>query len=357
MKMERVDLLRRLLAVSPAITNTESIKQSTCVLIRKGRFYTMNREVACSISSGLDYEMLGVVSHARKLIDLLKKHKDDEVEVDIKDGKFIIAGKNKRLSRFALEAEIFMAVSTVEIPKEWQKINPHLSQAIDLVHRCTKKKASNYSFVHFHPKFIEASDNSKMARWTVPTFVSKSVLVRGSTIRLVIPLGMTKGCETSSWLHFKNPFGLRVSLAKFSCDNYPHLDQFLNIRGKKVTFPKSLAEVVETAGVMLDDSESSVSITLTTDRAVVYGIGAAGDHTEPRTVDYKGEEMSFRIPPKLVSELVDQTQTSCEISASCLRVQGDNYVYCTTLDVVDEDDDQEQNYQSYKDDTAPDEEE
>lgn len=332
MKLQRVDLLKRLLAVSPGLTPQDTTSQSSCVVFRKGRLYTLNREIACSITSNMDEACEGAIA-ARKLIDLLKKLPEDDIQLEVQKDKLIIKGPRK-VSKLTLEAEIKMPFGSVELPKVWIPINGDFAQAVDLVFRCTRKKSPDFAktCVHIHPKHLEASDNTKMARWTMPTFVQKSVLVRGTTIKAMVPLGMTKACETQNWLHFRNPFGLRVSLRKFPVENYPKLDQFLTIRGQRVTFPKGLADAADRAGIVLDDTDGSVKVSISEDKAVVSGFGMAGEISEEKGIEYSGPAMTFLIPPKLIAELVEQ-QTSCEVSDVCLRVAGEHYIYLTSLEV------------------------
>jgi hypothetical protein len=171
------------------------------------------------------------------------------------------------------------------------------------------------------------------ARWSIPTFVKDSVLVRGITLRTIINLGMTKAAETQSWLHFKNPYGLRVSLRKWSMENpYPPLDNYLKLRGEPATFPKAMAEAADRAGSALDEADGSVKVKLTNDKVTISGFGTHAEYTEERSIQYEGRPLTFLIPPKLIAELVAQ-QSSCEVSEVCLRVANDNYIYLTSLEV------------------------
>lgn len=334
MKVERMDLLKRLLAVSPAITTKDTIIQSSCVVLKKGRLYTMNREVACSVISGLDPEIYCSV-RARSLLTLLKKLTEEEVELKVADGRLVIVGK-RRTAKMAIEAEVLLPIGSVELPKSdtWQDVGSEFTAAADLISRCTKKKAHGLSMVcvHIHPKWMEASDNSKAARWIMKSFVKDAVLVRGATLRCIIPLGMTKATESRNWLHFKNPFGLRVSLRKWAAVKYPSLDHFLSLRGQEVTFPKALADAADRAGDFLDSTDGGIKVSISSDRITIQGEGVIGEYEEEKKIEYTGPPLRFLIPPKLIGELVEQ-QTSCEVTEACLRVAKDSYVYLSSLEV------------------------
>lgn len=333
MKIDRSEFQKRLLAVSPGLTSSKDPVQGDCIIAKAGRFYTFNGEVACSIVSGLPNDLKFAVK-ADALTGLMKKLTEAEIELTHTGGQLILQGKG-RTFKLNTEADIFLPVDSVERPKEWSKLSEGWSEAIDLVVRCTDRKSDDFArkCVHVHPQWLEASDNLKMARWVIDTFVSAPVLVRGITLAEVVPLGVTKGCETESWLHFHNPFGLRVSVRKWALEEaYPELDEFLNVRGERVVFPKGVAEAAARAGLLLDEKDGSVKLALSENHLTVSSSGIIGEAEEHKDVVYSGRELSFLIPPKLIAELVE-THTECEVSEVALRIDGGSYLYLTSLEM------------------------
>lgn len=332
MNVSRIDLLKRLLSVVPAVTNSATTRQSDCIVLKNNRFYSMNRETACSIQSGLG-DLEGAV-RAKSLIAILKKMKEEDIELNLEGKVLILKGKGK-ITRLTMEAEIKMPFGAVELPKTWQPLNADFISAINLAVLCTKKKTPDFakSCVHIHPNWIEGSDNSKLARWNLKTFVKSPVLIRGVTISVIRDLGVSKGSETSNWLHFKNGFGLRVSLLKWPVEKYPDFAPFLKLKGDKVVFQKVLSEAADRAGVLLDHTDGTVQVQLSGKKATVIGSGSLGIHTEIRTMQYEGPDISFMIAPALISELVE-TGTACEICTNCLSIKTKKYTYITSLESV-----------------------
>ena len=60
----------------------ETIHQSSCVVLRRGKFYSLSTEIACSITSGLPEDIEGAV-RAEKLIAMLESYPDDEIDLNI----------------------------------------------------------------------------------------------------------------------------------------------------------------------------------------------------------------------------------------------------------------------------------
>ena len=336
MKVNRKDLLRKLLCVEPGISKKETIHQSSCVVLRRGRFYSLSTEIACSITSGLPTDIEGAV-RAEKLIAMLESYPDDEIDLDIQAKTLSLKGTRRR-TNFPMEDVVLLPVSEVELPdaKNWQKLHLDYSEAVSLVHRCTTKNSKPEdgfikTCVHIHPEFLEASDAKRFIRFPLPNFVQKPLLMRGETIKVMCQLGMTKGQETESWLHFRNPMGLRLSLRKITLEGYPDFSPFLEIRGKKVKFPKGLAEVAMRAGI-LEDEQGDIKLSLTKEKILVNGKSVLGEHEEECATKYLGEPISFMIEPKLIGELIDQGSET-RVSDTCLRVDGDKFVYLTSLEI------------------------
>lgn len=334
MKTDRVSLQKKMLAVSPGLASGKDPVQGDCIIIKSGRLYTFNGEVACSIVSGLPVDLRCAVK-ADGMMGLMKKLTETEIDLSYKNGQILILGSNGREYRLNTEADIFLPIDSVEKPKDWINLDESWSNAVDLVVRCTNKKDDKFfnQCVHVHPEWLEGSDNNKMARWTMPTFLGTPVLVRGTTLAEIVPLGVTKGCETQTWLHFHNPFGLRISLRKWALEEeYPDLGQFLDVRGEKMAFPKGIATAAERAGLMLDEKDGSVKLQLTKNHLLITATGLSGDAREPHKVIYDGRELTFLIPPKLIADLVE-TDTECEVSEVSLRIDGGSYLYLTSLEI------------------------
>lgn len=333
MTLDRVEILKRLLSVSPGLAQGKDPIQGDCIIIKNGRFYTFNSEVACSIVSGIDEDIQAAIK-ASALLALMKKFTEKEIKVTISERKFSVTTPNRDLS-LKLEADVLLPIDAVEIPKVWTRLEDGWTEAVELVHRCATKKHKDFDriCVHVTPDWIEASENNKAARWTLKTFVTEPCLVRAQTLKTIVPLGMTKGCETKNWLHFKNPMGLRVSLRKWVLDSpYVDLTQFFDVRGERVVFPKGIAEAAEAAGLLLDDRDGCVLVDLSEDHLIVESEGSQGKYREKRPVVYEGKPVKFLVPPKLIGELVENN-TECEVSKVSLRIEKENYVYMTSLEV------------------------
>jgi hypothetical protein len=228
-------------------------------------------------------------------------------------------------------------VDSVDKPEGWQKLHEDFSEAVDLVYRCARKRRQDEGMdwkkecVHITPKHMEASDNEKLARYTLPTGVLEPLLVRGETLKAMCQLGMTQVCETPAWLHFWNPMKLRMSLRKHIRESYPNMEAFLKLRGRKILLPKSLCSTVARAMIFTQDR---VRVTLLPKKVVVEAISPQGNHYEPCPLvgyEYEGPDLCFSVPPKLLLDVVSR-ESVCEVTESTLRVDNGKCVFVVSLE-------------------------
>jgi hypothetical protein len=144
-------------------------------------------------------------------------------------------------------------------------------------------------------------------------------------------LGKTKGCEPESWIHFRNPLGLRLSLRKHAVEFYPDQAELMKVRGRKLTFPKELADAAQLAGLF--ENEGNVRIKLAPGLLTILGENVEGQYRATLKTGYKGKEVSFLTAPKLIAELVAR-YSECELTEHTLRVDGGKFIFLTALEML-----------------------
>ena len=106
MKIKREELLKRLEAVAPALTQKEVIEQSSCLVFSEGKVMTFDDEVACSIKVPL--KIKGAIQGSQ-LLTLLRKMKEGSIDVKVEEGEFLVKGKSKK-SGSRMESEVMLPV-------------------------------------------------------------------------------------------------------------------------------------------------------------------------------------------------------------------------------------------------------
>ncbi len=336
MLVKRKELLQKLESVANGLSPRDILEQSSCFIFKGGEVITYNDEVACRVK--VDLKITGAIT-ASKLIELLRRLVEEDLDVEQEDGELVLIGK-KRQAGIKMDKEILLAVDKIEKPKEWKRLAEDFTDAVKVVVQCAGHDESMFTStcVHLHPKFLEASDNYKMARYKLKTGFNDRALVRGSAIQAITQLGMTEFNESETWLHFRNPSGLIVSCKRYSdVDEFPDLTPWINSKGHPSVLPKGLPEALSRANIFTSentDEQNHVSIELKPGKVRIRGEGASGWYSETKKLTYNGKPMKFFIAPKLFMDLLRQ-HNECEISPETIKIDNGKFVYVASLDVSD----------------------
>ncbi len=329
MKIKREVLLKKLEAVSAGLAKKALIDQSQCFVFKDGHVHTFNDEIACFVEVKLEVE--GAVS-AEPVLNLLRRLKEDEMDVSQDRGELKIKGKGRRAG-ISMEDEVLLSIEGLEKPGKWKKLPKDFVEAARIVGVCAGTDESQFAStcVHIHPKWIEASDNEQIIRYPIKTGVKKSILVRWTSLKNIVGLGMTKVSLTEDWIHFLNDDGLVLSCRRNEA-NYPDLKPYLGISGSKVTLPKGLGEAVEKAEVFCGDEigDSVVKVCLADGKLLLEGRGTTGWYQEKKKVDYDGDPLEFLVAPSLLVELSKHSH-ECFICDGGMKVETDKFTYVSCI--------------------------
>lgn len=339
-QVKRSELLEKLESVSPGLSEREIIEQSSCFVFKNGKIVTFDDEIFCAVDSPLDIE--GAVP-ARPLLSLLHKLNSKLLTVTVEDSEFRVSGAktSRQESGLRLQQEIFLPFDTITIPKRWARLKPfehgELETAIEVVRHCTSGDATQFILccVHLTPKYIEACDNSQLIRYNIEAGFKRSILVRNTSIRHVVSVAPTHYAVDDTWVFFRNAERNLVFASRRSMDEFPNFGKFLKVEGEKMKLPTGIKSAAERAEIFSAENPEAnhLKVTLTSKGLSLEGRGDSGWHreTQPK-VDYKGEDLSFIINPKVLQDVVERTDVSrCTISSNRLRVETEHYKYVTRL--------------------------
>lgn len=329
-RINREEFLRQLESVSPGLSAKDIVEQSSCFVFRAKEVMSYNDEVACRGSSLLE-GIEGAVK-AEKLLELLRKLPENEIEIRAEGGELLVIGKSRKAG-IRMEEEITLPIETLEIPEKFRNLPEDFTEAVSIVQQCASEDQSSFEMtcIHLHSEWIEACDNFQLCRWPMQTGFKKSMLVRQSSLRHIVPLGVMKFAETSGWIHFKNTDGLILSCRKYE-EEYKDFNKHLNIEGTPTRLPKALADATEKAAIFSAENGKNdrIQVHLKAGRIRVRGEGTSGWYVEDKKIAYDGEEMKFLISPGLLTELTKKHE-ECTIIPGRLQVKGERYTYVACL--------------------------
>ncbi len=333
MRVNREELLGQLESVMSGLSQREIIEQSSCLVFKDNVVMTYNDEIACTQKSCLPIE--GAVP-AIPFVSILRKLKEDILEITTNEEELLIRGKRKRAG-IRMDADILLPVDSVEKPKVWRNLPSDFAEAITIVQQCSGTDETKFSLtcVHITPKWIEACDGYQAARYKMKIRMKQPILVRKESIKYITDLNMSQFSETKHWIHFRNSSGLILSCRRWM-EDFPKLSKLLKVEGTPTKFPKGLIEAVEKAEIFSAENveDNQVSIKLVPNKLRITGRGTSGYYQETKNIKYKGKSLSFKVAAKLFADLI-RHHNLCEISPDRLKVKTGKYSYITVLQVVD----------------------
>lgn len=330
-RYNRNELLQTLETVQPGLSPRDIVEQSSCFVLSGGYVMTYNDEIACRLKGPFPKDIKGAVQ-AAPLLSLLRKMKEDELEVEVQPDEFIIVGK-KRRGGIRMDAEVTLPIDKVEKPGDWKPLPEEFTDAVDMVQQCAGKDESQFvmTCVHFHPKWLESCDNFQLTRYKIKTGIEKSFLVRRDSVKHVTSLDMTEFSETEAWVHFRNPAGLTLSCRRW-VEEYPDLNPILKFTGSPATLPKGLGDAADKAEIFSSENadNNQVQVELRPGKLRIKGVGVSGWYSEVKKLKYDGDPLEFQIAPKLLIDITNR-HNDCEISPERLKVDGGKWTYVTCL--------------------------
>lgn len=332
-RVNRAALLQKLEAVLPGTSTRDMIEQGNSFVFKNGRIYTFNDEVACIARSPIEDKTFTGAVQATPLLAILQKLEEEEVELDVVEGELIISGK-RRKAGIRMDAEIHLPIDKLEVPKEWTPLHEDFVDAVSIVQECAGNDETKFilTCVHIHPKWVEACDNFQISRYKIKTGVKDPALVRRNAIKHIKHLGVTEFAETREWIHFRSSIGMQISCRRY-IESFPDISPLIVMDdGNEINLPKGLAEACDKADIFSSENgdNNQVMVTLKPGKLYIKGQGASGWYSEVKKVSYAGEEFSFMISPKLLSEITKKHNT-CRVSATRLKVGGGAFQYVTCL--------------------------
>lgn len=335
MKANRELLLQEIESVQPGLSPKEIVEQSSCLIFQDGTVMTFNDEVACRRPSLLNFT--GAVS-AQPLISLLQKLSVDDLEVEPRKDSLLITAKNKRAS-IRMEQEILLPIDAVEPPKNWKDLPEDFAEAVDMTQQCASEDESTFAIccIHITPKFLEASDNFQLMRYMMDTGIKEDILVRQSSIKHIVSLGMDQFTETQSWMHFRNKGTKMVFSCRRYIEEFPDLSDFLHVEGSQLQLPKGIGDAVDKAEIFSSENNEKNEVKVEIRKGVMRmkGEGPSGWYQEIKKLRYSGKALEFYISPKLLVQIANRAN-ECIVSEDRLKIEAGNAIYVASLGLPNE---------------------
>ena len=327
MKINRQNLLDKLERVSYGLSSRNVIEQSECFVFSKKRIITFNDELFCSCVLDMDIE--GAV-RSKLLMGLLGKMVEEEIDIVVKGDKLVLKG-NQKQAEIVLEKDIVLSIGEIEKPDSWETLPEKFVEICKMVGSCVSSDESKFTLtcVHMMPEYIEAGNDFQIIRYFVSSGID-NLLVGGSSLLSICSTQPTKYSVTNNLIHFKTDKKVQIS-CRNNRDEFPNLDDYLKVKGKKVKVSKSVVEAAGRAGIFSSDMKDDgfVEVFLSDGKMKLRGQNSGGIYTEELKAEYEGNPIKFLVKPQLLGDLFQKSNEW--IVSDKLQVRTKDFVFCTSI--------------------------
>lgn len=334
--MDRKELLEALDRVAPGLSPKESIEQSDCYVFLGDRVVTFNDEIA--VSYPIDTDIEGAIN-AKKLYEILKRIKDQDIALSVHKGELRLKGK-KGKGGIRIQDEIELPIDQFKGEKDWVPCPHGFAKALQFA-LYTVSKDENMGVctgVHVSDTFVESTDNFRVSRkfYEDLELPFDDFVIPAPSARQLINYSLGEIYVDGSWAHFRTEDDTEISCRIYN-EDFPDLNRFVeDFSGTTVDLPEDFAGIVSRAGVFSDiDDEVSldkVRITLHDNELTVKGENSQKEYWEESTeVEYDDEQVEFYSSPGHMIEMFNITRRVA-IGESLIRFEKeDDFIYITAM--------------------------
>lgn len=329
-RINKTALQAALEKVQPGLASKELIEQSNSYAFVDGRVITYNDEISISHPvPGFD-DVHGAVK-AQVLYDFLSKVKKDEIELEWQENQMVIkAGRTK--AGLVFESEVKLPLSEVGRTHEWAPL-PNPQEFVEALKLCLPYCSEDMSHlvatcVHVKGRVVEASNNFQIMRCRLKeNALDKAQLLPARAVRELVRYEVIAVATAESWVHFKTEDGTIFSLRTIEGE-FPNTTKHLEVQGTSFTFPDSIQETLERAGIFALTKTDDIPLVLVEVKDKQLGISAKNEsgwvQETARVKDYKGEDFRFNVGIEFLRSLLGKAQT-CVVGENKIWFSGENW--------------------------------
>jgi len=333
MQIEKNKLIKAMEPVRPGLASKEMIEQSTSFCFKDGNIITFNDDISVSFPIPELKELTGAIN-ANEFYNFVKKINVDEIALEITENEIQLKAGRSRVG-LKLQTEVVLPLGEIGKIKKWTKLPDNFAVAINFCMNAASRNMTEAKLtcVHINEDIVEASDRFRIAHYKMSDKVQiDKFLIPANTCAKLVKIFPSEIAAGEGWVHFKDDNKAVISCRIFD-EEFPNTAPHMKTKGKELTFPKQTLQLLERAGIFAKRDYSldeSVSISVKDGKMQVKAESEAGWYKEVVKIEYKGDDIEFKITPSLLKGIITETNTGI-IDSNKIVFSGENWKYLTML--------------------------
>lgn len=329
--MKRKELLQALLTVKPGIASKDIIESMTYFYFSGSSVISYNDMISIQHPLKTDFQTF---IKADDFFKVISKVKSDTLAFKLENSQLKMKS-DKMMNSFAtiFDDEIVARIATVQESLEgvtFKKLPSNFSEGVKLCIQVASRNESDQMLtcLYISGKNIVATDNVRIARYILKASMD-DMMIKASELKSLALINPVKYCVTPSWIHFQNESNCIFSIRRIK-GNYPDMLKYTEFTGVEVSLPKNILDGVDIASVFTEDADDAIAITIKKGKYRIYKESDAGKIDFRDNIDYDGQDITFKINPNLLKEMMNHS-TNVTIGVRSARLEADNFLLVTSL--------------------------
>lgn len=335
-----MEVLSRIENAMLAVIAAPILEQSNAVVFENGELISFNGEILTRQHSPFGNEVIGAIP-AVELLHVFKRFPDETLQVEIRDGEFIIKGKKRRAGMRIME-EISLPYKSVPKAGKFHAFSDKLFEHLIQASGACGKDETNPKITHVHitEDIIEATDGFRYFRADFQTGIEREILLHSAIIGSISKYPLREASiSKEGWIHFKTNGDLRIScvcnISDYFCKQV--FENILKQDGTEVELPKNIEEILSRADIMNPaiaatggKADSRIDISLGDNRLTIFSEKENGWFKEQKKISYSGPEFTFCINPTFLLMMVSKTR-KIVVNEHIAKIEVDNIHFISAL--------------------------
>lgn len=331
MKINREKIMDALSKVLPGLASKEIMEQSKSFVFQNNKVYTYNSEIAICHPIQLEFAD-NVAIPAEQFYKLLTKTNDVEIDISIDRSELIIKTK-RSMAGIPINDKINLPLDEIEEAGKFYRLSESFIEGIKFCYFSVSNDLSRpiLASLRIKDNTITSCDGYRLTRFEM-TNKSKEFILPSLAAKELTNYKPVAVSITENWLHFKTE-----EKTVFSCrtieGEWPDIEEFLNVKGKKIAIPSRLKEMLERAEIFAEsefEKDRLVKINIKDNKFYLSGKGSYGWFKEGCKIKYSGNPLTFMVDPKFLKDTISILD-KITVDETKLKLEGDNFIHIISL--------------------------
>lgn len=318
--------------LSGVLTNKGLVENSDKFVFNGDSIVVFNGETMICVE--FDTGIKGAVQGA-SILKYLEKIGDVDIDIERVENSINIK-KGRSVASFVVDDVDGMPLDISNI--KWNKIPENFSKCIDACCPVCGNDFSDMRVVVMHVKddYCESTDQQRLIRYQMTENIKDEFYIPVDLASFLTRVKVTHYSLDEEWIFFKNQQGDIICHRQISlADDYFDLGEIIAAcnDGEEIQFPEKLYDSVEKASIFQNDikiqTDRKITIRCKKGKIRIESNGMYGNYSEVIKTDIESD-FQFVINPGFLTEIMEKSNKVC-LSEESLRIDGDNYVFLTTL--------------------------